>query len=483
MAEVVGVIASTFTLAEVFKICIDAFELISAAKRHDSDVKNLTLKLKIEKCRLLVWGRSMGLGPSGDGEATSRLDECEFADVVRETLTSVIELLSNSQDLARKYGCRMIEGSDALTATKDAPADPSTRLAAAFSKFGFDTAIKDKAQTAGRKALWLIHDHKKFALLVRDAKDFIDGLQDITHEIATQEKLERTFGGRVTTISDPETLLAIAEVCESDHPAISDAASVRADAMSVAMTDKQDISRWLDTINPSDDLSSTIEDMESWSVTDLKQKFLELTQLVKGSSKGPISNVGVRRQKQYIDSYHPVERGNIERLGKDYPSDEILPDSPQSSRAGYAYSHPKTPPSRIQISDTYLPQRPITPERGLSFRLGMSQKVHDSFSRDDRLKQYIDPAQPVTREDIERLEKYNSSHDVLPDSPQSSRDDYIFTYPRDGFVTVESSPRGRSSDYDRGRAQHTEYSNDRRRQREVNRVEAQFIRYGQAQDN
>ncbi|RMZ92718.1 hypothetical protein DV736_g55, partial [Chaetothyriales sp. CBS 134916] len=54
-----------------------------------------------------------------------------------------------------------------------------------------------------------------------------------------------------------------------------------------------------------------------------------------------------------------------------------------------------------------------------------------------RQKRYIDPAAAVEREDIDQFRNRSPPDEMLAYSPQSSRDDYTFTYPR-------------SSDYDRG---------------------------------
>ena len=52
MAEVIGAIASGITLAALLRTCLDAFDIIYAAKNHDKDLKRLVLKLNIEKCKL-----------------------------------------------------------------------------------------------------------------------------------------------------------------------------------------------------------------------------------------------------------------------------------------------------------------------------------------------------------------------------------------------------------------------------------------------
>ena len=66
-------------------------------------------------------------------------------------------------------------------------------------------------------------------------------------------------------------------------------------------------------------------------------------------------------------------------------------------------------------------------------------RISTSLTRPDirNQKRYIDPAQAVERDDIEKLGQGYQHHEILPYSPESSRYDDTFTYPR-------------SSNYDRG---------------------------------
>ena len=50
MADLIGVLASGITLAGLFKVCLDATDLIQTAQNQDLDLKKLLLKLDIEKC-------------------------------------------------------------------------------------------------------------------------------------------------------------------------------------------------------------------------------------------------------------------------------------------------------------------------------------------------------------------------------------------------------------------------------------------------
>ena len=63
------------------------------------------------------------------------------------------------------------------------------------------------------------------------------------------------------------------------------------------------------------------------------------------------------------------------------------------------------------------------------------------------LKKYIDPADAVERDDILRLGSNREDHQIIPYSPESSRDDYTFTYPKSSNYEFESDLSG----YDRPR--------------------------------
>ena len=118
MAEPISTAASAITLAALFKLCIEAFELLRCAKSQEIELKKLDLKLNIEKCRLIVWGESMGL----DFERPSQdfLRNCKFHDVVWDALQLIRHLLTDSQGLSnnersqREMNRRNIGGSEEL---------------------------------------------------------------------------------------------------------------------------------------------------------------------------------------------------------------------------------------------------------------------------------------------------------------------------------------------------------------------------------
>jgi hypothetical protein len=102
MAEVIGTIASALTIAALFKMCIEAFDLIRASQRQEADLRKLSLRLEIEKCRLYTWGEEMGLTrPEGKGNPRP-LESHQFQDIVKEALDTIIDIFHDSQKIKNK---------------------------------------------------------------------------------------------------------------------------------------------------------------------------------------------------------------------------------------------------------------------------------------------------------------------------------------------------------------------------------------------
>lgn len=137
MAEVMGLVASGMTLAGLFKICIEAFDMIQTGRHQEVDLKKLMLRLNIEKCRLYTWGQAMGLTETINQNGTRPLDLCQFQDIVREALETVFQLFNNTHKIKETYGCRPFTEQDAtqlrLAATEGT--NPVENLATSFANF------------------------------------------------------------------------------------------------------------------------------------------------------------------------------------------------------------------------------------------------------------------------------------------------------------------------------------------------------------
>ncbi|MCJ1456909.1 hypothetical protein MMC28_007275 [Mycoblastus sanguinarius] len=282
MAEVVvGTFARAVTLAGLFKICIEAFDVIHTAQNQPTDLKKLALKLNIQKGRLYTWGEAMAITSMAEPRKQRPLELCPYPELIHETLDLILEVFRDSQKLKNKYGCASIGDLDAPTLAGQGPHVSVLRqFDVSFNEFDIKSSAHIKRTALAKKTYWVIRDRKKFGALIDEAKALIDGLEDITKDVRTRAVLQEMISSRIRNINDVRTLDWVSEVCEGNYPAFSDAASLRAETISEVSTARRDIQDWKDTIALEDDgddsdspsVETTIADIEEMTVTELKHK-------------------------------------------------------------------------------------------------------------------------------------------------------------------------------------------------------------------
>jgi len=302
MAEVLGTIASGLTLAALFKTCVEAFELIQAGRKQEQDFKKLELRLNIEKCRLYTWGQAMGL-TDGDCNQGRPIDSFQFSGLVQESLEVILDLFNDANKIRDRYGC---EERPSQLGIEDEGSDVTRHLTASFAGFRISGQKGKSSRGPLQKVKWVIQDRKKFAGFISEVKEWIDRLKDITCSISSKAGQEQMIRQRIAKITNIETLEMISEVCEADHPVLSDAASVRAETLSMPTSKRVDIERWSGDICEVTELT-VVEDVESLSVTELKHQNLRLRedlrtlharveQLLKGGGNGLQDSVHSRKR-------------------------------------------------------------------------------------------------------------------------------------------------------------------------------------------
>ena len=277
MAEVLGAVASGVTLAALFKTCIEAFDLIQASRHQEDDFKKLKLRLSIEKCRLYIWGELMGLTDTTEVVHERPIDTVPFPDVIREILEAVFKSFHDSHKIKEKYGCRQATSNDVLDLEQNGPV---RNLAAPFSNFSTPPSHHSRSSRIVQNLNWVIQDRRKFGTLVADVKYLIDGLQNITSPTVAVTQQKKRMRRTILDVHDAETLSLIAEVCSEDHPDVADAASAKADTMSLASTQRRHVTDWIESVEEvqEDHGERMSPDLESLTVAELKQKVLEMRQ-------------------------------------------------------------------------------------------------------------------------------------------------------------------------------------------------------------
>ncbi len=300
MAEIIGVVSGSLTLAALFRTCVEAFDLIRTAQNQERDYKRLSIKLNIEKCRLYNWGRAMRLISGGTSSRQRPLDTFIFRDHVKDVLEEILQLFNDSQKLTERYGCKAISFTQdpygySLVARDTAPIQ---NLAAAFSNFTLGTA-SDLSQ----KTRWVIQDKKRFESLIVEVRDLVNGLQKITKSISSTDSQRRKMSRRIEQIKDVETLNIVVEACENAHPHISQAASTTADTLSQGNAALEDIEKLpIGTVT-----ETMISEMESLTITELKHRNIQLQLLIQGHGSATIID-GPTPSDEEVEKSAPADR-------------------------------------------------------------------------------------------------------------------------------------------------------------------------------
>lgn len=266
-------VASAITLAALFKVCIEAFDAVQTYHAQELELKKLVLRLNVEKCRLYVWGQAMGLSRPSRHSHRRPLDDCPFQNTVKESSHLILQMSNDSSKIKDKYGCK--EFAESMQIDHDG-SDIIRKFAAPFKHFKVRGAPRGTQPNALQKAQWVVRDRKKFQLLIQEAKELIDGLQDITDGLSSTAQQDEAIYTRVMNIRDVNTLELVADVCEEDHPQIAYAASTRADSISMASTKRHRIAAWRSRIESEESDNTSIASLENLTVTELKHQISHL---------------------------------------------------------------------------------------------------------------------------------------------------------------------------------------------------------------
>jgi hypothetical protein len=174
MAEVVGtalsIVGAVGVLAQIFDGCIKAYAFFTTAANLGRDSERLVCKIRIEEMRLLVWGREWGV-VEGKLEAHLQAESNSGNQRLRQLavtiLTELHRTITDFNKLQDRYGLR-----EELTG-------PGDEKVAAHKRTESPSVAGRLRNELQLRAKWVIADKEKFTVLLRDLKDYNDGLEQL----------------------------------------------------------------------------------------------------------------------------------------------------------------------------------------------------------------------------------------------------------------------------------------------------------------
>ena len=267
MAEVIGVAASCLTIAGLFKLCIEAFDIIQTRQGQQHEHRYLTLALAVEKVRLHHWGQSMGLVDGCVATNDSPLNRFVHKSVVYRVLEFLKELLGGSEDLQQRYGCapKEDEGNVVPSAVQ--------HLSLAFDSFSMGLGKREHLSTFKTRARWIIKDGKKFKDFVHQVETMVSKLYDLTDIIIPVRVQTSSFVSKLESIRDVETLDLISQACQERHPDLAEAASIISDQRTIATEGTRAELVQDEAVNKF--LENQLASMEEMTVTEMRHGWIE----------------------------------------------------------------------------------------------------------------------------------------------------------------------------------------------------------------
>lgn len=196
--EAAGLALGAIALIGLFKECVDLFEYFSASRSAERDRRILETKLDIEKTLFLQWAEKVHLLKLTDFE--DRLhSRPALKDTIQKTLESIHTLLSDSENLRKRYGLKQAKSRQALKTLPTLATDQKEgqgqkgestttishhrmlRFQAEFAALRLDQSDANSQGkiSKSKKALWVIVDRDKFSKLLEELSYFITRLYDL----------------------------------------------------------------------------------------------------------------------------------------------------------------------------------------------------------------------------------------------------------------------------------------------------------------
>ncbi len=155
-----GAASAVGLLGQIFDGCVKAYSFFTTAANLGRDSERLLCKIRIEEMRLMVWGREWGVTEGRLEEHLSAMkgENDGLKKLAVMILQQLLDTIGNTKKLKDRYGVKE-------EAVKGEVASPS------------ETSSPSSWGDFKLRARWVVCDKEKFEALLKDLKDYNDGLE------------------------------------------------------------------------------------------------------------------------------------------------------------------------------------------------------------------------------------------------------------------------------------------------------------------
>jgi hypothetical protein len=170
LGTALGLVGAVGVLAQIFDGVVKAYAFFTTAANLGRDSERLVCKIRIEEMRLLVWGREWGV-VEGKLEAHLQAESDSGNQRLRQLAITILselhKTITDFNKLQDRYGLR------------EELMSPVGEKVAALERTESPSAAGRLRNELQLRAKWVIADKEKFTVLLRDLKDYNDGLEQL----------------------------------------------------------------------------------------------------------------------------------------------------------------------------------------------------------------------------------------------------------------------------------------------------------------
>jgi len=191
--EVAGVVIG---IAALWESCIQVFEVVNFTRQYGMDYEILSIKLEVERVRLLSWGHAVGLDNDVNGR-DARLTNTEVHRAVVRLLGCIQHVFEDSERLQNTYGLRpsLVAPEREFTSAEDNQPSQSQLILGGVFRRAYENlrrVARERQRNTHmtRISKWAVNDRKKFMALVAEVRGFNDSLESLLPDVKLRMRAE-----------------------------------------------------------------------------------------------------------------------------------------------------------------------------------------------------------------------------------------------------------------------------------------------------